>query len=515
MTGRSAASRTARLATGLRRVPVEAILVGLGLLVLLAAFAGADPPRGVTGSVAPFTDEAFNVVNARNFIQLGRFSTDEWNLHLVNLPFSLLQAAWFAVTGVGIVQARLVAIACSALTATTLVLGLRGTIGRAAATFAGLAFAASGLVLVYGRLTFLEDLVALGLAAGTVVIARDGRLTLRWGLVSGACYAIGVGAKPSAGFAVVGIVAVLSATALIRRDPGLRRWLGGAIAAIALAGLAWVVVVWMPNRDAVSMDLRIWAAENLSLAPIDALKSVSSYLRSNDNLYGAMLGPLLLLGVVGFGAVAVLRRRLGSGEARLAAAAIGWLAFGFGILLIASYRPNRYVVPLEPALAILAAIGLRLAIEWLRDRMPSGGAAPADPPRTRRVAAWSGPVLAGLVTAVAVVPGLTWYASWARSATYDLPAIQASFATAVPDGERVAGRESALYLMRSKAITLITQPGGGAANNENLYAQGVRLYLLPANDPAPPGVSAGVWAARESLQCGEYGGLTECLFRVR
>jgi 4-amino-4-deoxy-L-arabinose transferase-like glycosyltransferase len=530
---RSAQPRADRLRSVVdwwRSQPLEAILVGLGLFALLATFVAADPTSKVTFSSSPFTDEAFNTVNARNVVQLGRWSTDEWNLYLVNLPFSLLQAAWFGLVGVGIVQARLIAIACVSLTAAALIWDLRGVVDRASAVFAGLAFAASGLVLVYGRLAFLEDMVVLGLVLGTAVLARDDRLTWRWGALSGAWYAVAIGAKPSAGFAVAGILIAVAAT-LAWRDRAARRWAAGALAIIAMSGLVWAMVIWLPNRDAVAMDLRIWATENLSLAPGDMARSAWGYVTGeNDHLYGTMLGPLLALGAAGLAAVALLRGRLSRAQARLASVSIGWLALGFGILLIASYRPNRYVLPLVPPLAILAALGLHVGRQWLRDAL-SGRAAdapdqPATPPdrasgglgrarRTRLLAErWAVPALVVAVTVAAIAPGLAWYASWARQATYNLPAIQDRFASAVPAGESVAGRESALYLMKSRAITLITQPGGGPANGGDLYTRGVLWYLLPVDDPAPPGVSDTVWSARQKVLCADYGGATECLFHV-
>lgn len=507
----------AAVAGALRALPLEAIAVGLGLFALLAAFAAADPAQGMTASNSPFTDEAFYTVNARNFAQLGRWSTDEWNLHLVGPAFALLEGLWFSLVGPGIVQARLVTIACVSMTATALAWGLRPAVGRATAVFAGIAFAASGLILFYGRLTYIEDAVVLGLTLGTLVLTRDDRLTLRWGVVSGICYAVAIGAKPSAGFAAAGILAAVAA-AEAWHDPAARRWVAGAAAAIVAAGLIWAIVIWLPNRSAVTMDLNIWASQSLSVAPRDALRSILRYLTvDNDHLYGVQLGPLVALGAAGFGVVVILRRRLGRAQARLAAVSIGWLACGFGILMIASYRPNRYALPLVPPLAILAALGLYLVGQWLRDWRRS---TPDGRLRwTRRLAApwaasWAAPALVVAATIVAAAPGLLWYGSWARDATYSLPDIQARFAAAVPDGERVAGHDVALYLMRSKAITLITQREADPANAGDLYVQGVRWYLQPVDDPPPIGVSDAVWGARQQVMCGEYGGLTECLYHL-
>jgi len=90
------------------------------------------------------------------------------------------------------------------------------------------------------------------------------------------------------------------------------------------------------------------------------------------------------------------------------------------------------------------------------------------------------------VTAVAVAPGLLWYSSWARHATYTMPAAEASLADAVPDGQRVAGTESAIFLLRSHAITLLTQRVGGVANDGNLYAMLSKAILrLPPTTLEP------------------------------
>jgi len=502
----------------LRRIPPEAILVGAGLFIVLAALIAADPNTGSTSSGAPFTDEAFNVVNARNLVQLGTWSTDEWNLYLVNLPFSVLEAATFQLIGVGIVQARLIMALCVSLTAMGLVWGLRGALGRTCSIFAGLAFGFSGLVLFYGRLAFLEDLAVLGLTLGTLVLARDNRLSLRSGTVSGLCYAVAIGTKPSAVFAVAGILLAIG-VAWGRRDAAVRAWLAGSVAMVALAGMAWAIAIWLPNRAAVAIDVKIWPPYQWNLTPRQLLDSVASYLTSgNDHLFTRLLLPLLGMGLAGLVAIVVLRKRLSVAEARLAVAAGGWLAFGFGILMVVSYRPNRYVVPLVPALAILAAIGLHLFLGWLHERLSARPATvdeggPAEP--TPRAFGQAGRVLPAAVVALAVLvtvaPGLAGYAIWARSASYDTVAIQNQFADAVPPGSIVAGRDSALFLMRSKAETVIV----GLANQGDVYAQGARWYLEPSDSPAPNGVPEATWAARDRVTCAGWRGETVCLYHLR
>jgi len=501
----------------LRQIPPEAVLVGIALFAVLAVFAAADPVTAVTNSSAPFTDEAWNLVNARNFVQLGTWSTDEWNLHLVNLPFSLLEASTFELLGVGIVQARLAMTVCVSLTACALVWGLRDLVGRTWATFTGLAFGFSGLILFYGRLAFLEDLVVLGLTLGVLVLARDNRVNLRGGLLSGLCFAAAIGTKPSALFAVVGIIVAMGAV-WGWRDSGMRRWIAGSVGAIIACGLLWLVIIGLPNQAALAIDVKIWPPYKWNLTPATLIVSTGGYLIGrNDNLYSYALLPLIGLGFAGLASTVALRKRLGQTQARLAVAAFAWAAFGFGILMVVSYRPNRYVVPLVPSMAILAAIGLNLFVGWLRERLATrvetDRAAESDVPATpserrRRLAPGA---VAAVAIVLAVAPGLAWYGNWARSARHDLVAIQNQFADAVPPGQMVAGGNSALFLMRSKARTVIV----GLANNGDIYAQGARWYLLAVDATAPKGVPDSVWAARELTACASWRGGEMCLFHLR
>ncbi len=514
----------------LRGIPIEAILVGLGLFALLALLVAADPPTNASTSLAPFTDEGFNLVNSRNLIQLGQWSNDEWTRHLVELPFSLLEAAAFQLGGVGIVQARLPMIACVSVTASALVWGLRGLVGRACAIFCGLAFAGSGLVLLYGRLVFFEDLVVLGITLGTLVLVRESLVNLRGGILAGGCYAIAIGTKPNAAFAVLGILVALS-VAWGWRDRGLRRWLVGAGLTIGLSGLVWAIAIWLPNRSAVAIDISTWPAVQFALTPRAIAHSVAVYLsRGSDQVVGPLLGPLLALAAAGAVAIVAFRRRLSGPEARLAVAAAGWAGFGFAILLDVSYRPNRYAVPLVPALAILAAIGLHVGGQWLAERLEAGRvdaaepnperafdpaapalvAAPAllaQPGRARRRTT---PLLATVAVLISVAPGLALYGTWASRASYNLVAIQNQFESAVPAGERVAGRDVALFLMRSRAVVTIVE----FINQGDLYAEGVRLYLLLPSDPVPNGVPDTAWAGRQVITCADWSGVKECLFRV-
>jgi hypothetical protein len=495
-----------KLAAWLRAVPPEAILLGVGLFVVLAAFISADAAAGVSTSSGAQGDEFYNVVSARDFVLLGTWATDQWDHHLVNLPFSVVSAAVFRVFGIGIDQARLMTALFISLTAAALVWGLRPVVGRPAALFAGLSFATSGLILYYGRLAFLEDLVVLAMTLGVLVLARPGLLSVRGGIVSGACLAVAIGTKPSALFAVTGVLAA-TAVILAWRDAAMRRWLVGAVTTIAVAGLAWVLIIFLPNRDAVITDVKIWMPGHFYITPAELARSIGSYLRGgNDGLYGMLLGPLIVLSAAGVVAIAVLRRHLSEAETRLAVAALGWAVFGFGILVVTSYRPNRYVVPLVPALSILATIGLRLALASLRERIDSATASPATGRRFIPQA-----VAVVLVVFVAA-PGLAWYARWIPNRTFEIQTIDSQFAGLdLPADAPLAGNNAAQFLFTTQNPLIVT----GIANNDDLYTTGVRWYLASTDDPPPRGVPAAAWADRRQTICVKWRQLKlQCLYEV-
>ncbi|HYM84688.1 MAG TPA: glycosyltransferase family 39 protein, partial [Candidatus Dormibacteraeota bacterium] len=476
-----------------------AVGTALALVALLVATVGHDPAFGVTRSTSPFSDEGFNAVNARNLALLGRFSTDGWNLHLVNLPFSLVLAAVFEAFGAGIVQARLACIAMVGLTVALLGIGLRRPFGPWPAALAALAYATSTLVLYYGRLVYLEDLVSLGLVTGTLALLASRRSPIPSGIVGGVAFAIAIGTKPSAGFAVAGLLAAL-AIVEATHDGWLRRWLAAAGATVIAFGLAWVLVIWLPQRDAVATDLRIWAPITWPSGPGDALQRVVAYLHGSDQDAAILESlPLMVLGGVGVVVSLFRARQWGPDQRRLVVAAFGWIAAGTLVLLLVSYRPNRYVVPLLPALAMLGAAGVSELGPMLRPRL--GGNA----------------VLAlGLVLAlVLAAPGLAAHASWTATTPSTLPASQAKLAAVVPRGAVVVGVDAPTLLMSAPVTTIITREGIPGNDGDLYTTAGARWFLaLQGRPPAVVTFPAGVWERASLVACAPWFQRVNCLYHV-
>ena len=344
---------------GIRLRSLVPVLPALLLLAALLPMLGSDPATGVTISRSPFTDEGYNLLNARNVALLGQWSTGDWNLHLVNGPFSPAMAGIFTVFGVGLEPARLLSIALSAAAVTAVGISVAAAFGSVAGTVAGFALAGQALYLYYGRLALLEPMVTFFLVAGAVVLVRqtDTRAG-HGGLAGGLLLALAVATKPSAAFAALGICVGLLLLGAVQRDAW---WRGlAAVGGLGLGAVGWLVVVALPNLSAVATDLRIWPAETPPSGVGEAWERVSSYVTASDGALPTTL-PLAVVALLGQPARAPVEVAGHHGRRDLASAVAGAAADrGAQRRLVRArhVRPAAGPLPAEPLpRAIAAAAG--------------------------------------------------------------------------------------------------------------------------------------------------------------
>jgi 4-amino-4-deoxy-L-arabinose transferase-like glycosyltransferase len=479
--------------TSFRAGLVAAIPGALVGLILLLVLLPSEPASGVTFSESPWTDEAWTVLGARNLALLGTWATDDLRAYLLQLPFHAVQLVVFELLGVGIIQARSVSIVLTFATVVLTALLVTRHFGRLAGMIGGLGLATSALVVYYGRLAYLEPMVAFWLTAGTAALLfAPGRRVVVAGLLAGSSLALAIGTKPSSVAAVAGILAGAAIASRVSRFPALV-----AVAVVVTAGIGWAVFVGLPNREAVDLVLRWWPQQPVPTTIPDWVIRVGRYVRASDG------ANLLALPLYGAGAVGVVmawtrRRELEPGQRLLIGTAIGWLALGMLFLVLTAYRPNRYVVPLLPAAAMLGGIGLA----WLLERIPTGRA-------VRPLAA------VGLLAAL-VIPGIVLWGGWVTTASSRLPAIQAEMLEILDDGAAVEGGVGSAFAMRVPVPTLLTRPAIGM-NGGDLYAlHGVR-WLVADETYVPTWADdhPDAWAARETVNCWPWGDDgSECLIRV-
>jgi 4-amino-4-deoxy-L-arabinose transferase-like glycosyltransferase len=459
-------------------------------LVLLGLQLTADPATGFSFSDGPFTDEGFSVLGARNQALLGRFATDDWQLWVAQLPFNVVVAAVFEAFGVGIIQARLVSLLAS-VGAVALLTGFTlRHFGRAGALVAGIGLASSSLWLYYGRLAMLEPMETFFLVLGFVLLLsprRPDRLA-PWGqgVLGGVALALAIGIKPSAAIEAAGILLAVLVAVRPMTDGG-SRFLGAG-AAIAVAGLAWLGLVMLQPATLAEIT-RVWPQQSLPASLPEALARMSDYLRGSD---GAIphAAPLLVAGTLGAVLSLIVWRRLDGPQRALLVGAVAWFAFGMLALLLVPYRPNRYVVPLLPPLAVLAGAGMHVASRGLRGRAL--------------------PVAAALALGLSLA-GLRDVVRWTAAATYRLPAIQERVAAAVGDSAAVQG--SVTFGMRVRAPMIVVHPG---VNDGDLYATHHVRWLLvnPNMVPTWAPLHPDAWEARQMLFCDPWPSGEACLIRV-
>ncbi len=477
------------------------VLIGVGLFVLLTAFVGADPANGATRSSSPWSDEGFNTIGAHNLVLLGRFSTDDWNLWLLNLPFTLAVAFVFKVFGAGIVQARMLMIVATAATAALLAIGLRRAFGTWPAAVAAIAFATCDLTLFYGRLVYLEDLQVLALVIGALTLVRvEYGAPWRLGILAGLAFAVSIGTKPNAVFAVVGLL-VFVAVAYARGPVAVRRWVLGAALAIVGCGAAWGLLVALPNLDALRADLRILNPITFPSSIHVLLENVRSWPDTGGDQPIRAIGVLLAAAAAGVLVAAVRRRQIDPVAARLLVASLGWFLVPIVVLIVVDYRPNRYLYPLTPALAILAAPAVAAIVEWTAPRLRYGR-----------------PLAALAIAAILAAQGLLMYAHWATEATYTLARIQSDARAAVPADSVVVGPDAPTFLMAAPVVVIVPQWGGPPpVNTQDFYTtRGARWYITNEGANAQPIATQhpDAWARRVAVFCADWFHGSLCIYRL-
>jgi hypothetical protein len=446
------------------------------VLALLAPFATADPPTGLTGSNAAWTDEGFNLANARERVLSGEFATGDIDRSLTNGAYSAIAAGVFAVTRPRLAAGRAISMAAVALAALLLAVGLAEVLGAVPALLAAAALAGADLVLEYGRLALVEPTVVVLLTAAFALAVRAPWRPSPWaGAGMGAALAVAVSVKAVALLPAVAMLAVVIGAALVRRD---RRALAMGVVALgvaAAAGLTWMLAVALPNLDRLRTGLRIWPEVSYLAAPWTLAGRFWRYLAAGSDGAAWRSLPLLVAAGLGLVALAWSWRRIGRAarDALVIATLWGvglWAAIGVGDYLPTHYvAPNRYVVPALPGLAVLGGFGLA----WV------AGALGRRPGARTAVAV-------ALALAVAA-PGTVRYLSAAMASGHQRERDQRALAVHLPARAVVFGAYAPTLLFDTRARLISTWPPAGANVDDPVGRFGVShvLAAVPADASDP------------------------------
>ncbi|MGH2465284.1 MAG: hypothetical protein ACRDGI_07480, partial [Candidatus Limnocylindrales bacterium] len=257
-----------------------------------------------------------------------------------------------------------------------------------------------------------------------------------------------------------------------------------------------------PNLRDLPAVLSTLPAEPLPASPTELIKRLAEYIAHSDGAW-PLAAPLIVGGFVAGVAAAQRWPHLSEAQRRLLLVSIGWLVAGFGILFLVAYRPNRYVVPMLPALAALVGLGLaELAASGVRRRVP------------RFVAAG----LTVLAIGGLIGPGLILDAQWMATTPSTMPTLQARIAGLLPAGAAVQGAYAPLLGMTAPVTAIVVWPGG-KVNPGDLYAgRGVRWVVgVPGRASDIPGwvrLHPAAWTARRTVACQPWGGAQVCLWAL-
>jgi hypothetical protein len=443
------------------------LLLALAVLALLAPFAQADPPAGLTGSNAPFTDEGFNLANARNRTLFGRFGLDDVDRSLTNGAYSAVAAAVFRVTGVRLAAGRAISMASLAAAVLLLAVGLAEPFGRRAALLAAAALGGTDLALEHGRLALVEPLVVVLLTAAFVIVCSVRRRPSWVGsAVAGLLVAAAVSVKATALLPGLVLLAGPLLPVLAGRDRArLGAGLWALLAALA-AGLAWFALVALPNLDRLGTALRVWPEVRYPGSPGAVAARLGDYLSHSDQAIARSL-PLLAAAGLGLAATAARWRSLDQRrrEALLLAAAWGiglWTAIALG-----NYAPNRYVVPALPGLAVLAGFGLDALA-----RLAAG----------RQGASWRSAMVAGVLGVAVAAPGVGRFLAGAEPGPGQRVRDQRALAARLPGGATVYGTYAPTLLFDTRARTVAPWLPADANVDDPVRRLGVTHVLVGGPD---------------------------------
>jgi 4-amino-4-deoxy-L-arabinose transferase-like glycosyltransferase len=456
-----------------------ALVGGLALaavvLALLAPFASADPPERLTDSNAPWTDEGFNLANARQRVLFGEFATGDIDRSLTNGAYSGIAALVFAAIEPHLAVGRALSMVAAALAVLLLAVGLAEPLGPAAALLAAAALAGTDLMLEYGRLALVEPTLAALLSGALVLAVRAWTRPSPWaGAGLGLLLAAAMSVKAIALVPVLAMLGVPGGAALLRRD---RRALAMSLVALvtALAAAAvWLLVVALPNQQRLRTGLRIWPEVHYLAWPWTLAGRFGRYLAQGSD--GAVVRSLPLLLGAALGLVALGWRWRSLGQAARGALLLAAL-WGVGLwagLAVGDYlpghgaAPNRYVVPALPALAVLAGFGLASLAGLVRRR-------------------WAAAVAAAALAVALAAPGMARYLSGAVSSGDQRERDQRVLAAALPARASVYGAYAPTLLFDTRAELVSLWPPADANVDDPIGRFGITHVLAAGpqdvNDP--------------------------------
>ncbi len=360
---------------GLARVGfalLVAIVVGLRLFDLTA-----DPPADLDGSGGIYFDEGMLAQGARNKVLFGNFFQDDWNDLYITPLLSLLKLAVLSVTGVGLLQVRIIAVAFGLGSLLLFYLILRRGAGRQTALLGTTLLGCSHIYGMFNRIGLTETPVSFFmLLAGWLwqeavlrfgdAAGKDRQTTPRgtlwrffWaGAVAFVAYTVKAFPYFIPAVTLAGVLSwwLLPDEKRSLRKPGALRAVGAAagafVAGIALPWAVWYFAFYRRFAAPIEQASAFYRAQQIPRSAGALLKDLMAV----PFFRYFMETPVLLAFSAFFIGLGILlwfhrRERLLPLDLFFAC----WFLAHFTMFAALQYRPVRYYLPIVPPMIALAA----------------------------------------------------------------------------------------------------------------------------------------------------------------
>jgi 4-amino-4-deoxy-L-arabinose transferase-like glycosyltransferase len=319
------------------------LLLTIGLRIIHLS---ADPPADFDWSGGYFADEGYWSHNARNQVLFGSAVQDDWDARIVTPIFARLQNIIFILTGVGLLQVRIIGVLSAIVIAAATFFLTRKHWDSGTAFYFAVVASLNFPMLVLAR-QGIPDSFAAALAWAALCL-----LFIDFAPAAFCAGVLLVSAFITKYFMIYTFIPVLAIFIWNRKSiSGTRMW--AFIEGLFLAIAVWLFLNYIPNQGTISAYNRFYSSQQSQqiwgIVPV-----VKNILMQPFFLYAVKTPTILFLGNLMIWYIAIRFREMGQMEKGF------WLWLVTGILFFAvwRYRPLRYYTSLIPPLAVLACYAI-------------------------------------------------------------------------------------------------------------------------------------------------------------
>lgn len=337
----------------------------LGMIILLGAYLrlshlSADPPPDLTWSLSSYTDEGAIVINARNKVLWGEWKMDDFFRMGISPLLSLSYFFIFKTAGIGFIQIRILPVFLSLGTILLAFFMLKREGNPKGALLSSFFLATAYIYIMHNRLA-LEETSLLFFLLLSLFFVQLGQVKKLYFIIGGVAFTLGVlFTKISGLFFFPVIILEIFRRSWMEKEEIKKKILENLFyfgLGIAIAGIVWLLLVFLPYKDAVIGYIQAGALKSAAGQAEDLgafLKSLIT-LGVSDKLFTRMFFIFILSFLYIFYWIRNIREKI-KAKSSMEFVCVFWLIAGMLFLSIPNYHPIRYQLILLPPMCILSGL---------------------------------------------------------------------------------------------------------------------------------------------------------------